>query len=202
MTILEVPALAGLPDRVANRVKQDLGEFVVESVLKSVHAAESPVVGEDWPELSPKYKKKKEEEGQPGEANMELEGDMLDALTFEGTPDGIEVGFYGDQAWKADGHLKFSGKENHTPKRRFLPAEGEEFDPGIQREMEKIVADALADEVELKSSDFNAVTTRSELYAALEEYFVDLTRREIKDLIARSPSLSAFMDDEGLLKLL
>lgn len=191
-----------MPERVKTRVKNDVGEFLIESILSSVGRSESPVKGESFPALSKEYKKKKVEEGLPGKANMELEGDMLDALTFKETRDGIELGFFGDEAWKADGHLKFSGKENNTPKRRFLPDEGQEFVPSIAREVGKIIADAVADEIEFKKSDFDSVASKADLYDALSDYFPDLSRAEVKTLISRTPGLARFLDDAGLLDLL
>jgi hypothetical protein len=180
-----------------------VGEFVVESVLKSLANAESPVAGASWPDLSPKYKDKKEGEGLNGEPNMELSGDMLDSLDFRETRDGIEVGIFGREAWKADGHLKFSGAENNTPRRQFLPDETNgEFVPGIQREMEKIIADAIGDEMEFKPSDFEDVSSRAGLYDALDEYFPDFSRADIREIITNTPSLVRFLDDAGLLELL
>lgn len=133
---------------------------------------------------------------------MELEGDMLDALSFEETRDGVEVGIFGKEAWKADGHLKFSGEEGTAPRRRFLPGEGQEFDPAIQDGIEKIILDAIGDETRFNRQDFDAVSTKSELYSVLSEYFPDLARAEIKQAIVSVPSLVTFLDELSLLELL
>lgn len=191
-----------LPEAIKTKIKNDVGDFLVESVISSVGKSQSPVAGEDWPTLSIKYKKKKAEDGLPGKANMEYEGDMLDALEYRETKDGIELGFFGEEAWKADGHLKFSGKDNGVPQRRFLPAEDQEFVPKIQREVEKIIADAIADGTEFERDDFNAVNTKSELYDVLAEYFPDATKAEILNAVTRNPALVTLLDDLGLWELL
>jgi hypothetical protein len=135
---------------------------------------------------------------------MELEGDMLDAMTFQKTEDGIDFGFFGKEAAKADGHLHFSAQSKNAtaPKRRFLPAPGQEFVSEIKKGIEQIVSDALVDGVEFESSDFADVTTKAELYSALGDYFDGLSRAEIRMAITRAPMLAKFLDDEGLLDLL
>lgn len=133
---------------------------------------------------------------------MEFEGDMLDALDFKPTADGIEIGFWGKEAWKADGHLKFSGATNNTPQRRFLPGEGQEFDSSIQSEIEKIITDAIAEEMEFTSETFDAVNTKAELYDALADFFPDFSRADIRASVVRIPSLMRLLDDMDLLDLL
>lgn len=133
---------------------------------------------------------------------MEFEGDMLDSLSFEETRDGVEVGIFGKEAWKADGHLKFSGEEGMAPRRRFLPGEGQEFDSAIQDGIEEIILGVIGDETKLDRQDFNAVSTKAELYSVLSEYFPDLARAEIKQLVVSAPSMVAFLDDLSLLELL
>lgn len=191
-----------LPQEIQTKIKRDVGDFLRESVLSSLRKAETPVQGEDWPALSREYKKLKKSEGLPPEANMELEGDMLDSLDYQETDDGIELGFFGKEAWKADGHLKFSGAENNTPQRRFLPDEGQEFDSSITRKTEQIIADAIAANTEFDKSDFEDVSTKSELYDLLGEYFDGMSRAEIKAAVARSATLAALFDDLDLWDLL
>lgn len=191
-----------LPEKIKAKIKRDVGDYLIESVLQTVHQSKSPVEGEDWPGLSKAYKAKKIAEGGVGKANMELEGDMLDSLDYKPTKDGIEIGFFDDQAWKADGHLKFSGKENNTPQRRFLPGEGESFIAPIQKEIESIVSEAIADNAPINKSDLESVATKSDLYDLLSEFFDGLTRAEIKATVLRSDTLTRLLDDAGLLDLL
>lgn len=171
-------------------------------MISSLHNAKSPVAGEAWPALKKDYKKLKTEEGNPPIANMELHGDMLDSLTYKETKDGIELGFFDEQAWKADGHLKFSGKEGTAPQRRFLPGEGEEFISSIQKEVEKIITDAIAEDTDLKKSDFEGTTSSAVLYENLRPYFPDMVKSEIRAAVMRNPSMTAFLDDLGLLEFL
>lgn len=191
-----------LPDKILSRVKQDVGEYLVEAILSSAHKSQSPVEGEgSFDALSPQYKKKKVAEGHAGKANLEFSGALLDDLTFEETPNGIELGWFGDQAGKADGHNNLSGKSD-LPQRRVLPDVGQSFVSSIQEGAEKIIADAIADSLEFKKSDFEDVDSRATLYDVLDDYFPDFSRSEIKAVIARSPDLAGLLDDMGLLDLL
>ena len=184
-----------------DRVKQDVGDFLVEQTLLAIRKSDSPVEGESIPALSPKYKKKKLAEGLPGKANLEHEGDLLDALSFEPTADGIEIGWVGDQAPKADGHADFSGKSN-LPRRRIIPGKGQSFDAGIVKDVEKIVADAVAEELDFKAADFADVTTKADLYDVLGEVLDGMSRAEIRSAVTRTPKLANLLDDLGLFSLL
>lgn len=184
-----------------SKIKNDVGEYLVESILSSASASKSPVAGESFPALSKIYKKRKIAEGHAGKPNLELEGDMLDALTFKETKNGIELGWFGDQAPKADGHNNFSGKSD-LPQRRVLPAEGQEFVSRIQGEVEKIIADAVADGMSFNTDDFEGVESKSDLYEALDEYFPGMSKAEIKGVIARTPDLAHMLDGMDLIGLL
>lgn len=145
----------GLSEATKTRIKNDVGDFLLESIPGYLSRGESPVKGENFPKLSPEYKKKKRAEGLPGIPNLEFEGDMLDSMKFKKTDDGIEIGFFGKEAAKADGHLHFSpeSKNATAPRRRFLPGEGEEFVGPVQTSIERIVADAITDEMGDDESD-------------------------------------------------
>ncbi len=202
---LEITKGLKLSPATRSQIKTDVGEYIVESVLKKLSNGEGTVDGEDWPELSPGYKKKKIADGLPGIPNMEFEGDMLDSLTYEDSGgDDIEVGFFDSEAWKADGHLHFSkaSKNATAPQRRFLPGEGEDFISSIQKGAEAIIADAIGSAQEFDTQDFNAVNTKAELYAVLDEYFPDFSRSEIVNVVSRNPELARMLDDLGLFELL
>lgn len=141
-------------------------------------------------------------EGLPGKANLEFSGDLLDALDYDTTREGIEIGWKGREAGKADGHNNLSG-DSPLPQRRLIPDVGQEFVDSIQTEIEKIVSDAMVDEMDFNAADFSAVTTKSELYDVLAEYFgEDFTDADIREAITRAPQLVEFLDDEGLFDLL
>ncbi len=192
---------ANIPDAIASKIKQDVGQYIVEQVLLTLSEAKSPVKGESWPKLSEKYKKIKVDAGGSPIANMELYGDMLDSLSFEETDAGVDVGFLGEQAWKADGHLKFSGAENNTPQRRFLPGDGEEFRSNIQDGIDKIIADGMSEQFD--KSDFENVDTKTELYDTLAEIFgEEMSRTDMKLAVLRNEYLYDMLDELDILDLL
>lgn len=126
---------------------------------------------------------------------------MLDALTYEETKDGIEVGWFGAEAAKADGHNNLSG-DSTLPQRRTIPDVGQKFVEPIQDGIEKIVADAIADSLEFEAKDFEDVKSKASLYDALDEFFPDLSRAEVRGVVTRTPALVRLLDDLGLLELL
>ena len=191
-----------LPDDVKSRVKQDVGDYLVEAILSSAHKATSPIDGEGaFAPLSPVYKAKKLADGLPGKANLEYSGDLLDSLTFNETRNGIEIGWFGSEAGKADGHNNLSG-DSLIPTRRLIPDMGQSFDSSITEGIDKIISDAIADSFDFKRSDFVDVTTKQELYDALDEYFPGLSRTEIRGVVARSPDLADLLDSLDLFGML
>ncbi len=198
---LELPE--GTPEKLKKRIKKDVGDYLVEQVLSTVAEAKSPVKGENFKPLSKDYKKKKLAEGGTGKPDMTEHGDMMDDCTFRvGNDDLIKLGFFSSEAWKADGHLKFSGAEGTAPKRRFLPGEGQAFKGSIEGEVEKIIADATVDIAAPPKSAFAGVQTTSELYQALRDLFPSLGRAEIRAAVLRSAILSELLDELDLLDML
>ena len=135
--------------------------------MEAIGSAKSPVQGEAWPALDAQYKKAKTKAGGSGKADLELEGDLLDSFKAKDTPTGAKFGHFGDQAPKADGHNKLSGKTNDTPQRRYLPAEEQKYKVPTTREVERIVADAIAEDISIKKSDFKDIKTRAGLIREL-----------------------------------
>ena len=60
---LDLPS--GLSKNVGNKVKDEAGELIIDTILLRVGKAKSPIQGESWPSLDPKYKKLKTEATQP-----------------------------------------------------------------------------------------------------------------------------------------
>jgi hypothetical protein len=121
-------------------------EFVRDEVLKTVGEGRSPVAGGSWKRgLSPGYKKRKGEESSADYANLELHGDLLDALEVVSTRGGrLSLQVEGDQAPKAYGHN--TGYEGHPtikngPKREFIPKKGQTFKKDIWRGIKRILSD-------------------------------------------------------------
>ena len=190
------------PKSVQAKIKRDVGEFIVSEILGSLNESHSPVAGEKWPGLSKGYKKIKVAQGGTTTPDMQLSGDMLDSLKFKPTSEGIEVGFFGKEAAKADGHNKLSGRENFTPQRRFLPEEGQSFLKSIEKGIEEIIADAVVEAEKLDKSDFQGVETKYDLMRVLSDKFDGMTNSEIKGAILRSPDLTELLDSLNLLGLL
>lgn len=191
-----------LPAKVKKRVQEEVGNFLVEQTLTSMNEKKSPVQGEGtFQPLSKLYKKKKLDEVGSGEANLEFDGVMKDELQFYPTKNGIEIGVYGERAGAADGHNNLSGK-SHLPTRRFLPDEGQSYKKPIAAEVERIIADAIADEVSFKKSDFKGIETRTALYEKLGQIFGPMSRSELNLAVFRNEELTDLLADLGLLGLL
>lgn len=193
--------LGSLDEKTANQVKEDVGQFIVEQILLTVADAKSPIKGEKWPALNPQYKKIKERDGADPIANLELYGDMLNELTFESTDEGIAIGFFDtDQAWIADGHVKFSGEENNTPQRRFLPDVGDEFIGSIQTGIERIIADAQT--TLFSKQDFEDIKSATQLYDELRTVLGDLSDSELRLAAIRNGDLYDMLDELDLTEYL
>lgn len=117
-----------------------VAELVQTSVLEYVGDAKSPVKGGPWKRgLSPAYKKIKSQESSSTVANLELTGDMLDALEVvrkRGTTLSLQI--EGEEAPKADGHNNHSG-DSPLPERRFIPKGGETLRSDIWRDVKRIL---------------------------------------------------------------
>jgi hypothetical protein len=124
-------------------ILRDIGDYLVETVLDSVSKQQSPIKGKGrFQPLSPDYKKFKKAEGAGGKANLELEGDMLEALKFTIKDGKIRFGIRGKQGDKADNHNKFSSESKRTkvPPRNFIPKNNrDKFDQPIIDGMKDII---------------------------------------------------------------
>lgn len=168
----------------------------------SVGEAKSPLDGSRYQALSKDYKKFKQESGAPGVPNLDLEGDMLSSLEYVELSGGkLELGVFGDQAPKADGHNNFSGKSK-IPERRFLPGEGESFKSSIQKEVQGIVNEALAQEQEINQDAFSEASSSSTFYDALMEQLGVQTRAEARSVVLRTPKWFDFVQRTGLIRWL
>lgn len=162
---------------------------------------QSPVSGDSFPGLSPKYKAKKQAEGLDGVADLQLSGDMLDSLDYRVTSEGIAIGVYGEAAPRADGHNNLSG-DSELPLRQFLPNVGETFSSGIKKEIERIVADAKGQDAEVPYEELGGVERPSELYNILEREFGLETQGELRKAVFRSPKWYYSLEKLGLTKWL
>lgn len=117
-----------------------VAEYVKTAVLEYVGEGKSPVRGGPWKRsLSPEYRKLKAEESGVTIANMELSGDMLDALAVvRKRGNNLSLQIEGAEAPKADGHNNHSG-DSKLPERRFIPKENETFRSDMWAEIRRIL---------------------------------------------------------------
>ena len=123
--------------------------MLTDIILENTSKLKSSVKGGKWKKtLSPGYKKIKSKVA-PGVPNMELTGDMLDALMFKPYRDGIEIGVFDtEEAKKADNHNKFTAKSRKTkvPERQFIPRKGQQFKPDILKELKTLAMEVAEDD--------------------------------------------------------
>ncbi len=191
-----------LPTSVKNEIKAEVGKYLIDEILTYVSEKKSPVSGASYKStLSRDYAKEKKKEVGNTEANLELSGALLDSVTFKKTEDGIQLGVFGKEAGKADGHNNLSG-ESRLPERRFLPKEGEEFKANIQKEIDSIIADKVAESASFSKSDFEGVDTKAELYSVLSEQFAGMSRSEIRSAVLGNEELLGLITELDLAEYL
>jgi hypothetical protein len=131
--------LGDLPRSRRKEALTDVGEFLVESVLDYLGQGKSPVSGvRSFKQLNKSYaEKEKEGDRLP---NLDLHGDMLNALTFKVKGSKVIIGIFDeDQAIKSYNH----NVGDTLPKRQFIPDESQTFKPDIMRNVEKILEEYL-----------------------------------------------------------
>jgi len=165
--------LSGIAPKDRARVKNEVGEFIIEEILLRVADGKSPLKGTPrWSKLSSKYAK--DEKGGNTTPNLELDGDLLDALEFKrGKGNKIEIGIFDkDETGKADGHNNHTGKSK-LPKRRFIPDDTEQFYKKITDGVKEIISENKAKPVKPKITD--RVSTEDESSINLSDILSDAT---------------------------
>jgi len=150
--------LSGLSRVDKEAAKEEISEYIVDTILDYVSKGESPVSGGKWSELSPEYKKIKAKISGSSKANMELFGDMLDDLSAEFSGNRLKVGFGKDadelSKLKAENHNKFTArskkksaktKKYKVPERNFIPRKTQSFKKEIMRDISNIINDFRGD---------------------------------------------------------
>mgnify|MGYP000532530787 FL=1 len=145
--------LSGLSRTDKESAKEEIREYIVDTILDYVSKGESPVTGGKWSELSPEYKKIKAKISGSSKANMELFGDMLDDLSAEFTGNSLKVGFGKDaddlSKLKAENHNKFTArskkksaktKKYKVPERNFIPRKNQTFKKDIMKDISNIIS--------------------------------------------------------------
>ena len=125
-------------------LNEEIGDYVVTAMLDLLGDGKSPVTGEEFKKLSAKYADLKGADL----PNMEFEGDMLSALTYEHDAYGVKIGFWDeDQAIKAYGHT--TGMKGHpwldgkAPVRKIVPGAKEKFEESIEEGIRLIIEEFL-----------------------------------------------------------
>jgi hypothetical protein len=184
------------------RIQEEVGQYLVEQTLINMAEKKSPVQGVgSFKALSKDYKKRKLEEVGSGEANLEFDGIMKDETDFEPTDNGLAIGVFGERAGAADGHNNLSGK-SQLPLRQFLPDVGQAYKKPIAKEVDRIIADIIAEEATFKKSDFKYITTKKELYEKLAQIFGEATRYELQLSVYRNEDMTDLLTELDLIRLL
>jgi len=131
--------LSSVPKSKHSEVKREVGDYIKDEILRAIASGNSPVAGESFAQLNKIYAD--EEKGGDRTPNLELDGDLLDALKYKNTSDGIEIGiFKSSELGKADGHNKWNWSNNkRIPKRRFIPKDSQRFKKEINSGIKSIV---------------------------------------------------------------
>lgn len=135
-----------LSRRDTSEARDKIIEFVKTEVLSAIGEGKSPVKGGAWARsLTKSYKTAKSKLSSSVFANLELTGELLDAIEvaqLSSTRLSLEVS--GDQAGKADGNNR--GTYGHgSPlkggkyKREFIPKRGQTFSDKIWRGVKQIL---------------------------------------------------------------
>lgn len=192
-----------VPPKVRSRVKDEIGEFIVEQTLLSLQDVKTPVSGAPYKKsLNPEYRKSKQKSGRGSSANLEFEGDLKDSLEFKRTRDGIRIGHFNSrEAPKADGHNNFSG-DSELPERRYLPKEGEKYKSSIQKEIDRIIADSLLEAKPIAENKLKSVETKAQFWDLLKTTYGELSRAEIKTAVMRNEAFVQTLRTLGFLKWL
>lgn len=127
------------------QAKRDICNLVLEEVLSHVGEGKSPVAGGKWRRsLSKEYKARKAQFSSSLFANMELTGDMLDALECVVVGKDLELRIKGKEADKADGHNNHTGRSS-LPAREFIPKTDQTFRKSIRDGIKQIAMEYIED---------------------------------------------------------
>lgn len=133
-----------IPESKQAKAMEAIADYVKEEVLLRVGAGKSPVEDGPWKRgLSTPYKTAKGEISSANFANLELSGEMLDALEVVIANDKLTLQIEGEQAAKAEGNNigSYGRDPNEEKARRFIPLDGETFIPAIWKGIAEIAKD-------------------------------------------------------------
>lgn len=183
---LELPDSLSVADKIA--IKEEAGEFLVDHILLRVGNARNPFTGAPYQGLTKEYRSDKAEDGAGTKANLESSGDMLDALGYSRTDNGVKLFVSGEEALRADGHNNFSGK-SQIPTRKFLPEEGDSFPRSVTKEVEAMISERQVASVNIKRSELTSIASKVALNAFIATKFPEVTVAQAKTSILVSKDL-------------
>jgi len=179
-------SLGKVPIGDREQVKEEIGDFLINEVLRSVEKGFSPVQGEGrFKKLTKDYADK--EKGGRRTSNLNLDGDLLEELKYKLTSSGINFGYLdGKEREKADGHNQHSAKairwaqgmDDPFPKRRYVPKGGQKFTDKIEKGIKEIIK-------EFEKEKRTGIRASARIVEADEEREIDPNRvnTEILDLL-------------------
>ena len=105
---------------------------MVDKMLDSLGGGNSPVKGESFKRLDKDYARR--EKGGNRTPNLNLDGDLWDAITSEADGNNLIIGVDADEEGKSEGHNQLIKGEKHPlPKRRFIPSDSQKFKSPVNR---------------------------------------------------------------------
>jgi hypothetical protein len=143
----EVPRIDDIPESERESALEEIAQFIRDSILDYVGEGKSPIAGGTYKgKLSKVYADL--EKGGDTLANLDLNGDMLDALEYRIEDDRVIIGiFKADQAIKSYAHN--TGYEGHPTLegkgyvREFIPKDDQMLKAEIIRGVGRIIEDYL-----------------------------------------------------------
>jgi hypothetical protein len=138
----EIPNFDEVPTSVRDQLVDEIGEFLLDSILDYVGESKSPVAGGRFKrELSDAYKKIAGKDN----ANLDLTGSMLDSMQIiPNYEDGVvTIGIFDeDEAPKAYNHQV----GDTLPVRQMIPNDGELLKAEILRGVGRIIEEYLSEQ--------------------------------------------------------
>lgn len=117
----------------------EAASFLREAVIGYMDSQNSPVAGHGaFRKLSKDYAERKRKMGGSPVPDLELSGDLKQAIKVFSTGNRITIEVTGDQGGKADGHCNHSGASK-IPLRRFIPDSDESFKKPILDGIARII---------------------------------------------------------------
>lgn len=138
------PQLKKIGDAVTSTAfTSGLALAVIAEMRRFIRIGTSPVLGVRRFDAYKDPKKYPGDKKNQRPVNLELSGDMLNAITYKVLKDGIRIGIWDEeQRQKANTHMQGL---NGVPQRKFMPIDpGDEFIVSIQRIIKALYAQKLS----------------------------------------------------------